>query len=312
MKDALGRRKRYAPPEYDEKRDKRVILIGANNSAYFRALRDHGQLPAHYLHVFAGGSLEPRTPKQDALSHVVRTTTRRLGRLRNHGYLTRPPKQLSAENNKGQICTYALDKRAIEWLQAEDEWSLYASSFKGHPSHQFYLACFTASMELAARRNENVEYISKEDIFARDTCAVKKSELEVDGEKVIPDSLFGIRFREGDKVSTMYFVVELERAEKSSKQLRDKFSPYDTIIRRRIYKDAWGIHNLRVLVPTVSKARIELIKKQIENLGASRFFLFRNKREIAKEWEVPPIWYDLFDEPWHTTDGDFFINHPKI
>lgn len=312
MRDALGRRKRYDPPEHDPKRDAKTLKITDNDRTIFCALRDHPQLPTTYLHLFLGKTLEPKTPKQVEMSQIIKSTTQRLSQLYYHGYLSRPEKQKAGENNKGQICTYALDARGTTWLQAEDLWSLYASSFKGHPSHQFYLSCVTASIHLATKRTPSVEYITKEQIFERENCPVKKLELEVNGETVKPDELFGIRFRDGEKGQTLYFVVELERAEKSSKRYREKFHPYNTIIKQRIYKDAWGINNLRVLVPSASRTLIEIMKEQVKDLDASGHFLFKHHRVIAKEWEVPPIMYDFYDEPWQTVGGEFWINRPKI
>ena len=302
---------RLAPVDYDERRDGKKLTITELDGAAFRFLHTHPQAPATYLHVAMGKTMEAKTPKQIGVSHIIKSTTQRLSQLRNHGYLTRPKKQDAADNNKGQVCTYELDRRAREWLQARDLWSLYAAPFKGHPSHQFFLSCVSASIDLATRRCADIAFISKEDIFERATCPTKRLDLFVDGQKVIPDNLFGIRFLSPEKTQTLYFAVELERAEKSAKQYREKFSPYDAIIRQRIYKDAWGINNLRVLIPTVSKVRIELMKKQLEGLSAAGHFLFRAHGVIAEEWRVPPIMYDLFEGPWHTTVGEFYIDRPK-
>ena len=305
MKDALGRRKRFGGSEPTGAR----VMLQPRDEKFFCALQTHGMLPSHYLHVFSGSTLEPKTEKQKQLSQVIKSTSQRLTQLHHDGgYTLRPEKQKAGDNNKGQLCTYELAPKAIEYLQIHDLANRYSASFDGHPSHQFGLSCVTASIQLAAER-KGFRYISQEEIFRDARCTSKKLELNVSGEKIKPDQLFGIRYKDG---AVRFFAVELERSPKGSKRYEAKLQPYDTIINKRIYRDAWGIPNLRVLVPTVSQVRVDLMKKQLDTLANKEHFLFRSKSFIAADWEVPPIMYDLFDDPWQTVNGYFYIDRAKL
>jgi hypothetical protein len=313
-KDATKpRRKRFATPKLDPKLDGSRAVITDLDRLGFNALAQHRQLPATYLHLFMGKTLAPKTPKQKQLSQIIQSTTQRLSQLRNHGYLARPDKQRSADNNKGQVLTYDLTKKGEQYLKDRDKWSPYASSFDGHPTHQFALSCLTAGMHLGVLREKKfkVEYLTKEEIFAESECEAKKLELIVDGHKVKPDDLNSVRFLFSDRTIRFNYIWEVERALKSNADYKVKFGALDKIIRDRVYRK-WGLKNLRVLIPTVSQSRIDLIKRNIQHLEARDYFLFQIHPFMVSDWEVPPVLYSVYEDPWQAFKGPFRINSIEV
>lgn len=289
MRDALGRRKRY---DGSEPTGARVILTD-RDITWMLALQTHGMLPSHYLHGFGGGSIKGTAQRLTVIHH-------------EGGYLARPEQQRHTDRARYQALTYQLAPKAEALLHRRGLSTRHTASFRGHTAHQFMVSCLTASMELACRE-AGLRYISQEDIFRDVRCMRKSLSLPCQGTEIVPDQLFGIGYGDG---KARFFAVEAERAEKSMTRYEEKLRPYDAILGDRIYRTAWGIPNLRVLVFTASEARITAMMEPLDHCLRADQFLFRAKPHFAGAWEVPPVMTDLLHEPWQTTKGMFFINRP--
>jgi hypothetical protein len=286
MKDTLGRRKRFDPPDPTEE----VVRIKDRDLAWFRALQTHGTLPSTYLNAFGGGG--------------HKGTLRRLMELYHDGYVTRPSDQRRSDRAKYQPISYQLGEKGWRILERRHLVNTYTASFRGHTLHQFMVSCLTASIHLACQKH-GVTYLSQEDILSDARCTRKELSLPYNGSIIKPDQLFGIKYAD-DKVR--FFAVEAERAEKNMTRYEEKLRPYDAIIQSRIFRSEWGIPNMRVLVFTATPSRTRKMMEPLDGLLNPENFLFRHKDYFEEQWHVPPVMTDLLEEPWTTTTGDFDIS----
>ena len=292
MLDTKNRRKRFDPPEPDQDKDGLVNRkdLGPRDIVWLSALQTHGTLPSTYLHAFGGGS--------------YKGSLERLKQLYHSGYVTRPRDQRRSDRANYQPVSYQIADKGWGILERKGLMDTYTASFHGHTLHQFMVSCLTASIHLACR-SHGLIYLSQEDILSDARCTRKELSLPYNGSIIKPDQLFGIKYAD-DKVR--FFAVEAERAEKSMMRYEEKLRPYDAIIQSRIFRQEWGIPNMRVLVFTATNNRIRRMMEPLDGLFNPDHFLFRHKQQFEEQWIVPPVMSDMLEEPWITTTGTFDIS----
>jgi hypothetical protein len=307
LRDKIGRRLPNAAPQPVGKK----IVLEDSDWLMFAASFRHGPLPMPYMHEFGRRGNE-------------NSTNRRLKKLYNGAegsrpYLTRPKEKRNSFYVHDEHLVYDLTASALAILLERGMLERYTLKRTDHFLHRLFLACISASIELACLR-AGYEYFSEHTIISNDRCpeGTRNSSAPATiigaGVLVVPDDLFGIHFQ--DRYG--FFVLEADRGTESltrsdlkQTSLYQKLTAYLEILRRRTYQTRWGISNLRILIVTTSKHRalnmIELLRQMNDPLTAK--FLVAVETSMGPEWRVPSkIWYHLFHGAWLTVNGDAYID----
>jgi hypothetical protein len=292
--DALKRRLRYEKPQPLEK----SIALGPRDYAVFQAIHRHGPLPTHYLFEFTRHLNGNFTAFQHRLTKLYNGTQTAAP------LLVRPPQQFASFKARYQPLVYDLSPLAVQLLSERGKLERTPDRID-HFLHRFMGACVGASIELACRE-QGLTYISYEEILAHGKIE-KANPLAVgltDGKCLIPDGLFGIKYRDG---SYRFFAIEIDRNTESIERKRldqsgfgRKLHGYIDIITNRGYKAQWGVPSLMVLTVTTNHTHLQNMLDYLGGIPTSKaeHFLFRARPEFGANWEVPPLMNDLITEPW--------------
>lgn len=313
MHDVLGRRLRFAPPNPVRLRRRangtveeiahQFIKITERDILLFEAINRHGPLPVHYLHEFT-------RHQAHSLAGLKRKITKlRNGTLYAGPYLDRPDQQFASIDGHFQANIYDLTPRSLAVL-AERGARL---NHRGDPFlHRLMTACVTGSLQLAAERHGLI-YGDFAAILAHPKCpqATPRSAnplaIPAGGKHVIPDSLFVVQ---GER--PFFYAVEIDRRTESinSETARTaygrKLQGYLDILANRTYRAHFGIPNLYILTVTTNPLHLQHMLDFYHSLNAAEYarqFLFKSIPYFAANWHVPPVMYDLFNEPWLAADG---------
>ncbi len=304
--DTLGRRLRFAPPQPRGKR----IDLNERDLLIFEALHRHGPLPTHYLYEFT------RHLGKHLSSFQHRLTKLTNGTENGTAYLARPQQQFASYNARCQPIIYDLAAPAFAVLAERGN---LARQPRTDPFlHRFMGACVSASIRLAADKHGS-RHGSKEDIFQHPKCPqdtkYARNPLALPiwsfmGSKfLVPDDLFVIQYP-GPK--PRFFAVEIDRktesinSETAKTAFGRKLQGYIEAIKNRTYHKHWGIPGLAVLTVTTNPIHLQHMLDYFRTLNEPQLaghFLFKSKSHFGANWEIPPIMYDLFNEPWITADG---------
>lgn len=291
--DALGRRKRNAKPKST---GKRVHLVPADVLA-FQLIDDHGLLPLNYIY--------------DGTKHIRRNkynTQKRFGdfyneKLTQHGgtYVSRPSAQWDSILAREQPVTYMLTDHGRDVIKEHGS-RLHHTRTDPFP-HRFMNACVTASIRLAC--TDGVRFVHLKEVLSHPKCPPKTSQsknplaMPLRQGRIVPDDLTGLC---KDNKFT-FFAWEQDRSTETMKTLREKFEGYLYVLQNETYKAHFGIPNMYVVVMTTSKFRMRGIINQLKEATEHaphfrKHFLFKQNKSFKQQWTVPPVMYELYNEPW--------------
>lgn len=306
--DGLQRRNRYVRTSSGKR-----ITARQREQLWFAALRDHGPLPAPYLHAFT-----------EHLCANQKSTRIRLGDLFHetetaHGapYLTRPQAQRAADNALGQNLIYDLDRGGLQAVGGIPEKGTRPA---GPFAHQLMTATVTASIELGCR-GTSIRYIHGHEILARSGGTLAADiEIEHDGKRgthrLIPDQLFALEYwRQGER-QYRTFLVECDRGTepvtasgfKRKSYLRN-YLQYRQFIGQGLYKAHYGLNaGLMVLNVMNSKSRLRSYLNLITDLAprGNTYMLFTHLDGFGEFFTVPDIFDDLLHRPWERAGCEAF------
>ncbi len=244
--DALNRRNRQRPVSTGK-----AVTLQPRDLIWLQKLHEHGPLSSSFLHAFS--------------RHVCRSDKRARDRLTDlfnedrtpHGgpYLARPWQQFATFDSRYQELVYDLAPAAERALKQQGLWRDDASGASGPWKHRYMVAAITASVELATLARNDVTYIPQHAVLGRadavlrcpvpfDNPATGKRETR----DLIPDALFGLEYRIGEKRSYRFFVVEADRGTEPTRSGRfDRkshlrtFLQYREYVGRGLYKQHLGL-----------------------------------------------------------------------
>ncbi|MEJ0019691.1 MAG: hypothetical protein WDN25_24685 [Acetobacteraceae bacterium] len=288
--------------------------------AWFKALQRHGSLPSSFLLAFT--------------RHLCRSETRALERLGDlyhesntpHGgpYLNRPAQQWSAIS-KFQRAVYDLAPAAE---QALDELGIRKGTgpedVGGLYRHRLMVACVTASIELAVKKNPSLRYISQAEILARSPhktvvipCSVsytnprtgKRQMLE---KPLVPDAIFGLEYAAEAGRRYRFFMVEADRnhepvirADLRETSYLRKVLQYRQVIGRGIYREHFGMKSPMLLLTITTNARhmsnIQKMTAEVFGRAGCPYLLFATLPAFGDSLCVPSPCDQLSAAPWQRT-----------
>lgn len=272
------------------------VLLQVRDRNALAALNRHGPLPRDILFPFwAGGKPVSMGIFQTRMKYLFHETV-------GGGPFVSRPEQLNPKHVKSEPSWYdltpssrqALLERGVPLAKIRRDWI----------HHQAMSACVSASLELGALARD-IRFVSKEEIFAHPKCPFGTAEsrnplvIPTGKRRLEPDNLIGLEYREGYR----FFAMEIDRATETIDTLREKFSCYSEILRKKLFANHWGIRNLSVMFVTTAPGRIETLRKLLKGDPYADRFLFAAAPDFGIDWNTPraPLKH-LFEEPWLRPD----------
>lgn len=241
---------------------------------------------------------------------------RRLGYLFHAGYLDRPRAQLARIGNTAMV--YGLGNLGADLMVQEldlpassvDWTSKNRAAGNVFLEHTLMVANFMATVELACRSVQDVEFIPPERIVLHrpkepnltgkalswrvESSQVYPGHKRKLGFSMVPDNAFGLKFSRNGKNGISYFFLEADRSTmpiKASNLARSSF--YKKMIgyweswRQRLFSENFGFKSARVLTLTISEERIQSLLKANRDLDpkgkGSGMFLFARENHFSLE-----------------------------
>jgi hypothetical protein len=174
--------------------------------------------------------------------------------------------------------------------------------------HTVSIADFFVALELAVSRRTDVSIVERAEIL--DDAPRSKRERQVRLEAsirlngilkrnaVMPDALFGLRFKSGVE---NYFMVEIDRGEMPVERYKNvnrtyfakKILTYYEVNRQQRHVHDLGLRNFRVLTVTTTPARVEKMLAALQSMTdgrGSNMFLFTDQRSLAASNPLELTW----------------------
>lgn len=244
--DALHRRHRQRPVSTGKS-----VTLQPRDLIWLQKLHEHGPLSSSFLHAFSRRVCRNDKRARDRLTDLFNEDRT------PHGgpYLLRPWQQFATFDSRYQELVYDLAPAAERALKQKGLWRDSAGGASGPWKHRYMVAAITASIELATLDRKDVSFIPQHAILDRadavlrcpvpfDNPATGKRETR----DLIPDALFGLEYRNGDKRSFRFFVVEADRGTEPTRSGRfDRkshlrtFLQYREYVGRGLYKQHLGL-----------------------------------------------------------------------
>jgi hypothetical protein len=244
-----------------------------------------------------------------------------LARLRkhfDHGYLERPPAQLSTVPILGnQPLVYGLSAKGARLLREHGhivnlntDWTEKTKRAGAvFIDHTLAVASFMVDLELACGRSRGTSIIREQEILAAappETQSAREplrwvAHRTANGRRetlsLVPDALFGLRFP--DDTGT-FFLLEIDRG--TIPIARSGVSHRSIVRKLCAYIEGWradrplqqfGLKNLRVLFVTSSQGRMEHMLAAVDSITqgkGSGFLLFANTPALAAQDPLTFAW----------------------
>ncbi|MEM8652363.1 MAG: replication-relaxation family protein [Pseudomonadota bacterium] len=300
-RDRLGRRlfeKRSKSPALTSKLTDREHL-------WLQFLNLHGMASSLYLHKYTADS-----------HRCMQTSNRMLRKLFDIGLIEKPEQQRAAVDARGNHHVYALSQSGVTYLKDFDLW-VDALKPTGPWVHQFMTACTTASIHILCNRS-GLKFIPGHQITK--TLAVDvpfRWHGRFCKNKLIPDSLFAIRYPSG----FIAYVLEADRstetidpASQLRKSVRRNIKQYAEFIGKKKYQEAYGLNcPLVVINICVSKTHIKRSLEIVgEEIGACSYLAYGTAPKFRTPFKVPKdLLHNLVDEGMVRNRYEpFFLSKP--
>ncbi len=292
--DTLGRRVRGIRQPVGEK-----LRLTDRDLLWLQKMHEHGPLPTSYLTAFSTLKSDKRAIER--LGHLFHETP----------YLARPHQQFDTRDARYNQLIYDITPDAERLLKQERLFSQFAPQPFGHWKHKCMVSCITASVEIAALQNPNVEYIPQHSILERANdqagdpvslrFSVEFKKLhtgEIESAVVVPDAVFGLRYLHGTEPLYRFFFLEADRATEPNRSYRfnrkswqRNVAQYRELVGRGSYKRQLHMQSSAfVLCVTTNTAHmhniVDVVREQ-SGTGRNSFMLFQAHPEFGSYFRPP-------------------------
>jgi hypothetical protein len=292
--DTLGRRARVlAQPT-----GKRVTPTD-RDLRWFAALAKHGPLPTSFLLAFSWdshASVKRARERLTDLFHEDNTPG-------NGAYLIRPPQQFRTIDSRYNQLVYDLSPAGWHALERSGI-SVKGAAPSGPWLHRFMTSCTTASVELATLGRDDLSYIPQSAILARAGAELRHSVTIADPDTgyrfekcLIPDALFGLKYRTAAGDRFRFFAVEADRATEPTasstwnrKSFARNLAQYDAYVASGAYRLHLDLTAPLLVLNVLSDARrsdrmIDFVATRYPNGNA--FMLFQTWEDFGPVFRPP-------------------------
>lgn len=267
---------------------------------WLRKLAEHGPLPSSFLLAFSQGSHVCDKRARERLTDLFHEDNT------PHGgpYLIRPPQQFRTLDSRYNQLAYDLAPAGWRALERGGIDTSKCPAPSGPWLHRFMTSCITASIELATLARTDLSYIPQSEILARAGADLRHPvTIAAPGtgyrytKDLIPDAVFGLRYRthRGDRFR--FFAVEADRATEpttSSNWNRKSFErnllQYETYVAGGAYRDHLGLTAPLLVLNVLSDERraermVDFTAKRYPKGNA--FMLFQAWKDFGPVFRPP-------------------------
>lgn len=267
---------------------------------WFSKLAEHGPLPTSFLLAFSRGSHASEKRARERLTDLFHESDAQSG----GPYLIRPVQQFRTLNSRYNQLVYDLAPAGWRALERSGLDTSKRAAPSGPWLHRFMTSCVTASIELATFGRDDITFISQSQILARAEgelrCPVTITDPATGwtGPKdLIPDAVFGLRYRTANGDRFRFFAVEADRATEpttSSNWNRKSFErnllQYDAYVAGGAYRAHLGLTApllvLHVLTYAKRMQRMVEFVAETYSLG-NAFMLFQAWEDFGPVFRPP-------------------------
>lgn len=193
---------------------KRVSPTG-RDMAWFRLLAEHGPLPSSFLLALCSETHSSEKRARERLTDLFHEDNTPDG----GSYLIRPPQQFRTIDSRYNQLVHDLSPAGWRALERHSLGSGARLISSGPWLHRFMTSCIIASIELATLARDDLTYIPQSEILARAGTELRYPVTITDpstgwhgAKDLIPDAVFGLRYRTGQGDRFRFFAVEADRA----------------------------------------------------------------------------------------------------
>lgn len=296
----------------------------------FKLLNRYHFLRSNFLYAFLGGNSETRFKE-------------RLGHLYHDGrYINRPEQQWQFANCRYMPVIYELDDRGEHVLRERglihNDSPLLKKGRMGacrQFAHQLMICDCMASIELGVRQDQNLRFISWQEIIAKVPETTRKLDnpfaipvsilhtLQRTGVtqradiRIVPDGIFGLEYTRDGSKAYRFFALEADRntqpvirSDLQQTSYLRKILGYRQISAQSIHKSHLGLPNLFVLTVTTNEHHMVNIMSLVRGLaheGKSRLFLFKMMSSLGDFEKAPTPTLDMLTGPWVRVGYEVFF-----
>jgi hypothetical protein len=295
----------------------------------FKLLNRYRYLRSNFLYAFLGGDSEIRFKE-------------RLGHLFHDGrHINRPEQQWQYANCRYMPVVYELDDRGEQVLRerglTQGDRPLLKKGRMGayrQFAHELMICDCMASIELGVRQNQNLRFISWQEIVAKapegtrkldnlfaipvsishsfsSSATVQRADINI-----VPDGLFGLEYAHDGQKTYRFFALEADRNTlpvtrsnlHQTSYLR-KVLAYRQIAAQNIHKSHLGLPMLLVLTVATNEPHMTSIMSLVKELaheGKSKLFLFKTMTTVGDFKKAPEPAGHMLTDPWQRVGYEEF------
>ncbi len=315
--DAIGRRKRESRTSTGKR-----VTPQERDLLWFQKIHRHGPLSSTYLHEFSKHLRRNEKRARDRLTDLFNED-----QTPHKGpYLSRPFQQFNTYDSRYQDLVYDLTPAAETVLKQCNMWSEHTNDRSGPWVHRYMVSCITASIELAAFEDPSLEFIPQESILERADTTLRSPvsfENPITGKSetkdLIPDAIFGLEYKSGDKNKYRFFIVEADRGTEPTRyskfnrksHLRN-FLQYREYVGRGLYKEHLNLTaGIMVLNVATSSMTMEKMIKLVGEMSpnGNSYLLFQVSQNFGRKFKPAVPIHALQNGEWLRSGFEtFFIN----
>ena len=279
---------------------------------WFQKLHEHGPLSSSFLHAFT----KERWPNEKKAKERFTDLFNEVQTPHRGPYLTRPKDQFKTMDARHHELVYGLAKPAEQALREAGHWQEHRAVPSGPWLHQYMTACITASIEIAMLARPDLTYIPASAILGRvkaklrhPTEFVWPDAKQPTQKDLIPDSLFGLEYRQQGEKRYRFFVLETDRGTEPAKS--NNFNRKSYLRHVLQYRDYIGHGGYRehlkltaplcVLNVATTTNRQQLLLRVLEELAGSQgcnYQLFQTYENFGEVFKPPPLDTKFLDSAW--------------
>lgn len=304
--DTLGRRSRLTANPTGKR-----VSPTERDLRWFAALAEHGPLPSSFLHAFAGSSHASEKRARERLTDLFHQD----GTPHGGAYLARPPQQFRTIDSRYNQLVYDLAPAGWRALEQKGIVGNGRTARSGPWLHRFMTSCITASIELATLGRNDVRYIPQSAVLERAGADLRYPVTITDpstgwrGPKdLIPDAVFGLRYRtrQGDRFR--FFALEADRATEPTtsanwnrKSFERSLLQYEAYVAGGAYREHLGLTAPLLVLNVLSDAeRARRMRDFVANRypAGNSFMLFQAWSDFGPVFRPPNPRSKLLEQGW--------------
>jgi len=274
---------------------------------WLEKLHRHGPLASTFLLAYSRSTHRSDGRAKDRLTHLYHEAGKHGG-----AYLERPWQQFATQGARYHDLVYDVSDAGLRALKDAGRLREHVPAPSGPWVHRYMTAAITASIEIAALRNDNVRYIFGDEILRRAETSLRFPVTVASvTSNLIPDALFGLEYAAGGRKLYRFFIVEADRGTEpatatASRHRRKSYErtidQYREFVGRGQYRQPLRLTaGMVVLNVTTSEARlqnlIELTGKLSEG-GRNSYMLFAALPALGRAFRPVEVLDHLLTTPW--------------